>query len=331
MKNKLVSIVLPIYNVEKYIKYCLETVINQTYKNIEIILVDDGSTDMSGTICDEYERKDSRIKVIHKENGGLSDARNAGLKIANGEYITFVDSDDCIAYNFIEILVTMMEKNNAEISICNYKSVEEDFSLKEKNLEDNINKVHTFNNIECIKEMYFAKIKGLEFVAWGKMYLKKLFLNNEIIYPKGKIHEDTYTTYKLIYNAKKIVFNEMKLYYYRQRNGSIMNTKFNIKYLDKLEAILETCAFFDKNSQVDLLQLAFNDYLKNSIKLYYKLHVHYNDIEKEKIKREIIKNSKSVYDYYIKKIKYPIAKRIYYNVIFIIPDRIKCLIIKKMR
>jgi len=320
MKNKLISIVLPIYNVEKYLIDCIESVINQSYRNIEIILVDDGSSDRSGAICDEYKDKDSRIKVIHKENGGLSDARNSGLKISTGEYITFIDSDDCIGLNYIDILVKMIEKYDAEIAICNYNHVEESFSFNHEKSTDNTSMIYEYNNIECIKNMYLANKQGLEFLAWGKLYSKKLFTENGIIYPKGKIHEDTFTTYKVIYNAKKIVFNDTKLYFYRKRNGSIMNSQFSIKFLNKLEAIEETCEFFENKSEIDLLQLAFNDYMKIAMKLYHKLEISYIEKDKKNLKKQLIKKTKTIYAYYIKKIKYPMKKKIYYCIILNISD-----------
>lgn len=125
MEEKLISIIVPVYNVEKYLKECIDSVISQTYKNLEIILVDDGSTDKSGEICDEYSKKDSRIKVIHKENGGLSDARNVALDIAKGEYIGFVDSDDYVEKDMFETLYKLAEEHNTEISsISFYKTLE---------------------------------------------------------------------------------------------------------------------------------------------------------------------------------------------------------------
>ena len=217
--NQLISIVVPIYNVEKYLDDCIKSIIGQTYKNIEIILVDDGSTDRSGEVCENYAKYDKRIKVIHKENGGLSDARNEGLKIANGQYITFIDSDDYVNEEFVEILYKSIKKYNADISICNYDLIEEKSTYRKEN-KKNIKDITQLDNKECLKRTY-SNEKGMEFLAWAKLYNKDLFVKNCIIYPKGKIHEDTYTTYKLIYYSKNIVYNDVSLYYYRKRNGSI--------------------------------------------------------------------------------------------------------------
>ena len=135
----LVSIIVPVYNVEKYLERCLDSLINQTLKDIEIILVDDGSTDDSGNICDKYAKKDKRIKVIHKENGGLSDARNIGLSIANGRYLQFVDSDDFIHKQMIEILYNTIINNNADISICDFDKVYENTKIKYNTKEISLN------------------------------------------------------------------------------------------------------------------------------------------------------------------------------------------------
>ena len=293
MEKTLISIVLPIYNIEKYLTDCIESVINQTYKNIEIILVDDGSEDNCATICDNYANKDKRIKVIHKENGGLSDARNAGLKIATGEYITFIDSDDIIDKQYIENLFEILVENNADIAICNYKEIEEKNNYKQlpKNYKPK-NEIDIFDNIESLKQMYTSHKHGMVFVAWAKLYKKELFIKNNIKYPEGKIHEDTYTTYKLLYYAKKVVFTEKELYFYRLRKGSIMNSKFNLKKLDKLPAIEETCEFFLEKNEPELLKCAFNDYMKACIKLIYVIDNAYEGEDKENIEKEILEKAK---------------------------------------
>ena len=212
-----ISIIVPVYNVEKYLKECIESILSQTYKNIEIILIDDGSTDNSGKICDEYLKKDSRVKVIHKENGGLSDARNTGIEIASGKYIGFVDSDDYIAKDMYDFLYQNIKRENAEISGCNRFLVYE-------------NKIEIYGKKECYEVMdsqraieMLCTIGYIGVSAYTKLYEAKLF--KDIRYPKGKINEDMYTTYKLFDKANRIVYDATPKYYYRQRSGSITNSK----------------------------------------------------------------------------------------------------------
>ena len=229
MKNDLISIIIPIYNVEKYLEKCLNSVINQTYSNLEIILIDDGSTDNSKFICDEYAKKDKRIIVIHQKNGGLSYARNVGLNNANGKYITFVDSDDFISKYYIEILYQNIIKYNCEISMCSQ------YIVSDKNIIDDnktINNVKLFDSITALKLMLYQK--KINNSAWGKLYNKSVFEN--IMYPVGKIYEDISTTYKTFLKSKKVCLSSCKYYYYVKRTGSI-SYKFNNKTLDILDNV----------------------------------------------------------------------------------------------
>ena len=178
MENDLISIIIPVYNVEKYINKCLESVINQTYRNLEIILVDDGSEDKSGKICEEISIKDNRIRVIHKENGGLSDARNIGLDNSNGEYIAFIDSDDFIERDMIEFLYYNINKYDADISICSNYIFDE-----EECIDNSTKEIKVYNRLEILKEVLLdEKIRSY---AWNKMYKRDLFYN--IIFPKGRV------------------------------------------------------------------------------------------------------------------------------------------------
>ena len=183
-----ITIVVPVYKVEKYLRRCIESILQQTYKNIEIILVDDGSPDNCGKICDEYKEKDNRIIVIHKENGGLSDARNAGIDIATGKYIAFIDSDDYVANNFISSLYDVCIKNECEIAQCKFKRVTEDYKEEQKEISETT----ILDGKSAIKEIY-GQNDVYTIVAWNKLYLKNLF--NDIRYTVGKIHEDESTTY----------------------------------------------------------------------------------------------------------------------------------------
>lgn len=156
MEESLISVVVPIYKVEKYLVKCIDSIIEQSYRNIELILVDDGSPDSCPQICEEYRKKDSRIKVIHKQNGGLSDARNAGMEIATGEWITFIDSDDYVGINFLKELYSSAINTKADISICDYKSVSDDTGQEIKKTSTEV-----FDNVKCLEEMYHPRTHGM--------------------------------------------------------------------------------------------------------------------------------------------------------------------------
>jgi glycosyltransferase involved in cell wall biosynthesis len=237
-KEALVSIVIPVYKVEKYIYGCLESVITQSYKNLEIILVDDGSPDKCGIICDKFAKIDQRINVIHKKNGGVSEARNYGIEKARGDYITFVDSDDQIHPEMIKYLVEGLEKSGADISICGYSKVLEPVDEFPKLNLSNDWKVKSG---EKVCERMYKKDASLV-VVYKKMYKKELW--RKLRFPVGKIHEDEFLSYKLFMNSVKIAYSEDKLYYYLKRTGSIMNTKYSNLRLDCFEAIEEQIEYF---------------------------------------------------------------------------------------
>lgn len=252
-----ISVIVPVYNVEKYVHRCIDSIINQTYKDIEIILVDDGSTDKSGEICDDYAKLDTRIKVIHKKNGGLSDARNIGIENSTGEYISFVDSDDYIHYDMIKCLYINIKEYKANISICGY---EKTYCDNMKNIGAvELKDIQCLNNVEAIHLLFDENLDSNFVVAWGKLYQRKLF--KDIIYPINKIHEDEFTTYKLLYTSKKIVYDSTQLYYYYQRNDSIMNREFNEKRLDVFDAFFEQINFFYARNLYTEYQLAIQRYI----------------------------------------------------------------------
>ena len=234
MKGKLmaeISIIVPVYNVEHYLENCIESILNQTFKDFELILVDDGSTDNSGKICDIYEKKDSRIKVIHKNNGGLSSARNTCLDIACGKYVGFVDSDDSIHPKMYEVLYNLIKKYKSDISCCSYKYT---YDISSKEYEKlNLNKVIEMSNIEAIEKLYDKDLGVRLIVAWNKLYNKCLFDN--IRYKVGRLHEDEFMAHRILYNSKKITYVDNELYYYLQREGSIMS---QISYKRKVDALL---------------------------------------------------------------------------------------------
>lgn len=253
----LVSVVVPVYKVEKYIERCVDSILNQTYKNLEILLIDDGSPDKSGEICDSYALKDKRVRVIHKNNGGLSDARNVGIDISKGKYITFVDSDDWIEKTYIEELYDLIESTNSEIAICNFLKVSDENFKKINKVQYIIEK----SNIEALYELY-GKFSTQFTVAWGKLYNRRLF--DDIRFPYGKVHEDLYVCHKLIYKSKKVSYTNKILYYYFQRTDSITGQKFNLKNrIDEIQALKERSEFFKLIGLNDLV-------VKNNETLLYR-------------------------------------------------------------
>lgn len=246
-----ISIIVPVYNVEEYLENCIESILNQTFKDFELILVDDGSIDNSSDICDEYEGKDSRIRVIHKINGGLSSARNAGLEIACGKYIGFIDSDDSIHPRMYEILYDLIQTHNADISCCDYERTDTLINCNYEEIDSY--EVIEMDNIQAVNSLYNMDTAIVLVVAWNKLYRKELF--KDIRYEIGKIHEDEFIAHKLLYNSRKTIYTNSKLYYYLQREGSITAKESNNKKLDKITALSQRMKFLNEKKLVN----AFNN------------------------------------------------------------------------
>lgn len=264
--EKLISVIVPVYKVENYISKCIESLINQTYKNLEIILVDDGSPDLSAKICEEYASKDSRIVVLHKENGGLSDARNYGLERAHGELIGFVDSDDYINEHMYEILANTMERIQADIVISNLEEVYEGQPQKTVINSNTEYTTRMFNNIEAQSVYYDEENIRIAFtVAWNKLYKKQVL--GDIRYPKGYIHEDEFTTFKYLYNAKNIAFVDVPLYYYLRRDTGIMGSGFNAKKFHLLKAYEQRIEFYAKNKEWELWKKGMKHYIHMTVQV----------------------------------------------------------------
>ena len=233
MDNPLISVIVPVYKVEKYLRKCVDSILAQTYTNLEIILVDDGSPDNCGAICDEYAVKDSRIKVIHQHNGGLSAARNAGLDIATGDYIGFVDSDDYIAPDMYKKLYNALIENDADVSICNYDYV--DTSYQTMNIYSPMeNKIYGY--IEAINNL-FVEYYCYYVTVWNRLYKSELLL--KLRFEVNKKFEDAFIAHHIFLKCKKIVTIKDKLYYYLQRNDSIMGSKLSVSKTDELEAMFQ--------------------------------------------------------------------------------------------
>lgn len=291
MEDK-ISVIVPVYNVENYLNSSLNSICNQSYKNIEIILVDDGSSDKSGEICDYWASKDSRIKVFHKPNGGLSSARNKGLDNATGDYISFIDSDDVIHEDFYLKLIEACKSEEADIAVCNFVRVENFDNLPEA--------TETKQNFTVSDE--FAKFNQLinernvvTTIVCNKLFKKEIW--DDLRFPINRYQEDEAIIHYVLDKAKRIVYIPQGYYYYLQRPNSIMRQKFNEKSFDKLEAIKDRINFF--SNKKDLI------YFENYFKFIYCYlnRTLYNQVEKDDInyKKRLNDEFKYYYDMIDKK------------------------------
>lgn len=287
--NGLISVIVPVYNVERYLKKCINSILDQTYENIEVVLVDDGSTDKSGVICDEYAAKDLRVTVIHKENGGLSSARNAGLKVAAGDLIGFVDADDYIEDTMYEKLKENMDKYGSDISVCQIYRSYKYFT----DLEDGLDKEEVyegkdkFANLE--NDNYFMTV-----VAWNKLYKKDLF--KRIKYPEGRLFEDSYVICDILSKAKRVSYLNEPLYYSTMRKSGMAKMN-NEQYHEKLESIDKINSFYKKHKYADLK--VKEDYKKVMESLNYSYRMKAKNLDDERVVKYIddaIKTSEQIKD-----------------------------------
>lgn len=252
--EELVSVIIPVYNVEKYLNRCVRSIRRQTYKNLEIILVDDGSPDGSGAMCDRFAAEDSRIKVIHKENGGLSDARNCGVASAAGNYIVFLDSDDYVAENHIEFLYQSLIENGADIATCGrILSSEEEIQFP----RDAAYASRLLTGTECVKAIFSAGgdlYADLVTACW-KIYKRSIL--DAARFPVGHKHEDEAVMPIFFYAAKKVFYTNNPLYCYYQNPDSIMHSRGTGKNLDVIYAFRTRAEYFEAQNEPGLAQLAW--------------------------------------------------------------------------
>ncbi len=272
----IISVIVPVYNVSAYLKRSLSSIIYQTYKNLEIILVDDGSTDGSGTICDEYAAIDDRIKVIHQENLGLSGARNTGLDHASGRYIFFCDSDDYLREDALEIMISKMLNDHADVVACGIAKVHDNTTdSAEKEDIFTVIKPGRWSGHESVIQMMITN--NVCTVAWNKLYKKELF--DGIRFPIGVKNEDEATIYKVLYRAGIVSFIPDTLYKYYQRDDSIIHEDIKDRYRFYLDAVKDRISFFEEKGESDLVQhsrIAYLDWIKHSYR-----NIDDNDIRKE--------------------------------------------------
>ncbi|MBQ3553328.1 MAG: glycosyltransferase [Clostridia bacterium] len=243
-----ISVIVPVYNVETYLNRCVDSILIQTFSDFELILVDDGSKDNSGAICDEYTKEDERVFVIHKANGGLSDARNTGLECAKGEYVAFIDSDDWVDQKFLQVLYEYILYHHADIAAVNFHKEYDDRKDEAERLTEGC-----YTGAEVLEQyLYDDKATIYINIACNKLYRKALFEN--IRYPLGKFHEDGFTTYRLLGLAQKVYVANDDLYFYYQRKNSIMNREFSLARMDEYIVYKERAWFFKVHSMDSLYQ-----------------------------------------------------------------------------
>lgn len=239
-KNPKISIIIAAYNVAEYLPECLNSVVSQTYDNFEAIIVDDGSTDATSKICDDYAKQYPIFRVIHQKNQGLSAVRNRGIKESSGEYLAFVDGDDCLDAYYLEKLLAAIIHHHADIAVCGFKT----FPTTAIELPP----IATMTGAQAVIKL-LTEQENYQIVTWNKLYRKTLFQN--INFPIGKIHEDSLTTYKLFAAATKVTSVTEPLYQYRTRQGSIMDkVKLENRLQIKLEAALEAKNYFQDNPKL---------------------------------------------------------------------------------
>ena len=280
----MITIIVPVYKVEAYLHRCVDSILNQTYTDFELLLVDDGSPDSCGEICDEYANKDSRISVIHQKNGGLSAARNTGIdwfyEQNRSDYITFVDSDDWLHPDYLKILLNGVSENNVKISVCNYMRVSTEIPNK------------NYDNIEyelTSPEDFLVNHSWQYNYAWGKLYHKSVF--QDIRYPVGKIFEDTFTTYKALHKCEKIAYTDLQLYYYLRNEQGISRTPWKPTELVIFDAMQEQMQFYKENGLQKAFEKEFELFVHHHAYQIIRIKENKKDLKKNKSTLKEIKKS----------------------------------------
>ena len=277
-----VSVIIPVYKVLPYIHECVDSVLQQTYGNIEIILVDDGSPDECGKICDDYRKRDNRVVVIHQENAGLSAARNTGLDVAGGDFVLFVDGDDFIIPNAIEQLLECQRKTNADI-------VQGSFFRDRNDVKSESADIKVFSGREFLLSNYFRT------EACFNLYKYSCFI--DVRFPTGILHEDVALIYKIMYKAKRIAYTDFKFYFYRQRSDSIMTDTFSNRRLVIINLIEEQIDFYKSHNEMELLDKAYFSYYSVLLDCVWKARTLPNS---KTVRKEIIKKYRDNYRNFIK-------------------------------
>lgn len=257
----MISIIVPVYNVEKYLERCIESILNQTFKDFELILVNDGSKDKSGDICNQLKMIDSRIKVIHQCNKGLSAARNTGLENINGKYVMFIDSDDCIHNRTLEIMISVLEENNADICVADFCRFSDTKEIMFRDVK--YNEIRTYSNISIQHQYFDSNVETARYVsACWKLYKRELF--DDVRFPVGRLFEDEYVTYKIFDLAKNIVEIDIPLYFYYVNNSGITKNLTLDKKFDEYDAQFERIEYYKNSDYKTLYSKSLRTYLKTA-------------------------------------------------------------------
>lgn len=251
MNDPLISVVIPVYKVEAYLDRCVESVVRQSYEKLEILLVDDGSPDRCGAMCDAWAGKDSRIRVLHQKNAGLGAARNRGTEIAAGEFVTYVDSDDYLAPDAIELLLRLLQEQGAEIAVADCVKTQEDHVSFDRTTEEQI---RLFTGKEACMTLQGWELYMPMVTAWGKLFPRELLLREA--FTEGRLHEDEATTYRLYAAVSRVALSSRPVYAYYQNPNSIMHTRSERSQRDTLLAYCEQIRFFRSQGETALAEAA---------------------------------------------------------------------------
>lgn len=251
MNDPLISVVIPVYKVEAYLDRCVESVVRQSYEKLEILLVDDGSPDRCGAMCDAWAGKDSRIRVLHQKNAGLGAARNRGTEIAAGEFVTYVDSDDYLAPDAIELLLRLLQEQGAEIAVADCVKTQEDHVSFDRSTEEQI---RLFTGKEACMTLQGWELYMPMVTAWGKLFPRELLLREA--FTEGRLHEDEATTYRLYAAVSRVALSSRPVYAYYQNPNSIMHTRSERSQRDTLLAYCEQIRFFRSQGETALAEAA---------------------------------------------------------------------------
>lgn len=300
----MISVIVPVYNVEKYVVRCLQSIQNQTYPDYEVLIIDDGSTDSSGDLCEDFAVGDKRFRVIHQKNGGLSAARNTGLDNATGEYVIFIDSDDYIHPQMLEILYECCEKTEADISICRFRRIEDGEEVGFEPISDDEYDISVLAGEESCYKIYVENSVETV-VSTNKLYRREIW--EKMRFPMGKIHEDEFVTYKLLYDAKKVAYTDAKLYFYVQRSDSIMlNKNYGSNHMVILEMAEESIVFYMEKKNNVLVKLAVERAVELSKILYQK----YGCAERKDLQKVVLSSYRSMFKKYHKFMNIDISSKI---------------------
>lgn len=298
-----ISVIVPVYNSEKYLSSCIESIVKQSFSDFELILVNDGSTDKSGLICDEYVKKDKRIRVLHQKNKGQAAARNSAIKVAKGCWIHFVDADDLIHPKMLESLYSTVKRDKVRMSMCGAEEAEKVSCHFFETIDSKFN-IYNVNE-DYLKNLYL-NVKYRYWVVWGKLI--DINIVKKIPFSEGKVYEDNAVVCQWLYEAKKVADTDANLYFYRINTLGTTKSGFSVKRLDYLWALEEQIFFFDRIEYKDMLKELCKFYFANATSIYNTAKEQLND---RYIEKYIYKRTKHIYRSYKRLVKFEKKDLIY--------------------